>query len=287
VLFFVSVGMLLDPQAVFAEPRLVAGTLAVVLIGKPLIAALVVLVMRYPMKIALAVSVALAQIGEFSFILASLGRSLGVLPAAAMQSVVAVAILSIVVNPLAYRLVGPLDRYIAQLRGRAVASARDEEYDTRGAADGAPGSAVIVGGGPTGRTLARLLGDNGVSVTAIDLNMDNVRALKDEGVRAIYGDAGDRATLEHAGVRQAGLLILTADLAHGREVIQTARTLNPKVQVLARTSHLRDVAALRDAGAAEVFSGEGQVAEALTTSVLRRLGAPGPQMSQMNADRPS
>jgi CPA2 family monovalent cation:H+ antiporter-2 len=281
VLFFVSVGMLLDPQAVLAEPMLVVGTLAVVMIGKPIVAAMVVLAMRYPVKIALAVSVALAQIGEFSFILASLGRSLGVLPAAAMHSVVAVAILSIVVNPLAYRLVSPLDRYIAQMRGRAAAPSRDEDLDARAASEDPAGAAVIVGGGPTGRTLARLLRDNGVSVAAIDLNMDNVRALKGEGIRALYGDAGDRATLEQAGVRRAGLLILAADLAQGREVIRSARALNPKVQVLARTAHLRDVNPLRDAGAAEVFSGEGQVAEALTASVLRRLGSPATRMTEI------
>ena len=284
VLFFVSVGMLLDPQAVLAEPVLVAGTFAVVLVGKPLIAAIVVLAMRYPVKIALAVSVALAQIGEFSFILASLGRSLGVLPVAAMHSLVAVAILSIVLNPLLYRMVGPLDRAVAQLRGRPGSAARDDEGpEPPAAAEDPAGAAVIVGGGPTGRTLARLLRDNGVGVTAIDLNMDNVRALREDGVKALYGDASHIDTLQAAGVGRAGLLILTADLLHATQAIEAARGLNPSIQVLARTTHLRDVAPLREAGAAEVFSGEGQVAQAFTESVLRRLGGPAPQLSAIDS----
>lgn len=110
VLFFVSVGMLLDPRFLLEAPGLIAATTAVVVLGKPLVAGIVVLLLRYPLKVAIAVGIALAQIGEFSFILAARGRDLGVLDRAAMNTVVAVAILSIVANPMLYRLVGPVER---------------------------------------------------------------------------------------------------------------------------------------------------------------------------------
>jgi CPA2 family monovalent cation:H+ antiporter-2 len=107
----------------------------------------------------------------------------------------------------------------------------------------------------------------------IELNMDTVRGLREQGRTAVYGDAAHRETLEHAGIRQAGSLLLTADLSNSEEVIRLARELNPDIAVLARTSHLRDTAALRKAGAQTVFSGEAEVALALTETVLRRLGA--------------
>jgi CPA2 family monovalent cation:H+ antiporter-2 len=117
VLFFVSVGMLLDPRALLASPALVLGSLAIVLIGKPLVAVLAVWIMGYPFRAAVTCGIALAQIGEFSFILASMGRELGVLPAEATNVLVATAIASIVVNPMAYRTIGPIERWGARARG--------------------------------------------------------------------------------------------------------------------------------------------------------------------------
>ena len=113
VLFFVSVGMLLDPSSLWQAPWLVAGALAIVLVGKPFVALVIVWSMRYPLRVALTVAISLSQIGEFSFILATLGRELGVLTAAATNALVATAIVSIVLNPLLYRAVRPIERWIA------------------------------------------------------------------------------------------------------------------------------------------------------------------------------
>jgi CPA2 family monovalent cation:H+ antiporter-2 len=282
VLFFVSVGMLLDPQALAQSPWLIAATLGVVLIGKPLIAFALVLAMRYPIATALSVAVALAQIGEFSFILASLGRDLGIFSPDVTQVLVAVAIISIVLNPVLYRAVAPVGRWLARRTGRP-ALALETTADTpalRAEADSRH-RAVVVGYGPTGRTVARLLAENGVTPTIIDLNMDSIRPLADHGIRAVYGDASHRDTLEQAGVGGASTLILTsAGMAHSEDVIREAREINPAIHVLARTSYLRDVDTLKRAGARDVFAGESEVALAFTESILHRLGATAEQIDR-------
>jgi K+:H+ antiporter len=284
VLFFVSVGMLLDPRFLLAWPGLVAATLAVVLVGKPLAALAIVLLLGYPPRVALAVAVALAQIGEFSFILATLGRFLKVLPDDAANALVAAAIVSITLNPLLYRLVGPAEAWALRrprlgnwLRARVrqpVPSATAPEDD------GSPRHrAVVVGYGPVGRTVARLLRENGVEPTVVELNLDTVRRLREEGVPAVYGDAGRREALAEAGVAKADTLVLSsAGMAGSAEAIRVARELNPDVTVLARAADLRERAALRRAGADRAFSGEGEVALALTEAILRDLGATAEQI---------
>jgi CPA2 family monovalent cation:H+ antiporter-2 len=280
VLFFVSVGMLLDPAALLASPGLVIGALAVVLVGKPLVAILLVWALRYPLRASLTVGIALAQIGEFSFILATMGRELGILTAAATNALVAASIASIVLNPLAYRSIRPIERWIAQrprwwaLLNRPPSVPSDLEAARLEQGGDERHRSVVIGYGPTGRTVVRLLRDNGISPTVIDLNMDAVRALKHDGVSAIYGDATRTDTLEAAGVARAGSLILgSAGMANSAEVIRAARTLNPGVRVLARASYLRDVASLSDAGADRVYSGEGEVALAFIEDILDDLGA--------------
>jgi CPA2 family monovalent cation:H+ antiporter-2 len=256
----------------------------VVLVGKPVAALVVVLMLRYPVKVALAVAVALAQIGEFSFILAALGRDLGVLPPEAMPTIVAVAIVSIVLNPPLYRAMHSAEKWAAD-RPRVWrllnAWARNPGAG-HAHAPSAPAThrAVIVGYGPTGRTLTRLLSDNGLHPTVIELNMETVRRLRDEGIGAVYGDGSHRDVLTAAGVPESRVLIITADVPNIKEVIRLARELNPKLRVLTRTAHLRDVDGLHAAGAHEVFSGEGEVALALTEAVLQRLGATPEQMDR-------
>jgi CPA2 family monovalent cation:H+ antiporter-2 len=139
----------------------------------------------------------------------------------------------------------------------------------------------VVGFGPTGRTLTRLLTENGIEPTVIDLNVDTVRAMRDEGLRAVYGDASRPETLESAGIMQAGTLILaSAGMEQAEAVIRTARQLNPNIYVLARSAYLRDVAILEQAGANKVFSGEGEVALAFAETMLERLGATPEQLDR-------
>jgi CPA2 family monovalent cation:H+ antiporter-2 len=286
VLFFVSVGMLLDPVAILQSPGMLLGALAIVLVGKPLAAWLVLALMRYPARIALPVGAALAQIGEFSFILATLGRQLEVLSAEGVNLVVGTAIVSIVLNPLVYGGMRPLERWVVARSARrhppvsAAAVASDADAAPRTPAH----RAVIVGYGPIGRVVARLLRDNDVDPTIVELNVETVRQLRDEQVHAVYGDAGQRDTLAAAGVARADTLVLSvASLAGSAACIEHARDLNPHVTVLARASSLRELAELHDAGADRVYSGEGEVALALTEAVLQRLRATPEQIERERA----
>jgi CPA2 family monovalent cation:H+ antiporter-2 len=276
VLFFVSVGMLLQPAALLDQPLLVGGTLAVVTAGKPLVAFAITWLMRYPLATSLAVAVALAQIGEFSFMLAGVGRDLGLLTADANNVIVAVAILSIVLNPILFRAVAPLDRWARRhpRLHRLLDRSRVLHADAPPVHADPAHRAVVVGFGPTGRTATRLLRENGLEPTVIDLNLNAIRELREQGLHGVYGDATHRDTLVQAGTRDAANLILTsAGMSDAREVIRNAKELNPSIHVLARAAYLRDVPALRSLGAEQVATAEGEVALALTELILQRLGA--------------
>ncbi len=289
VLFFVSVGMLLDLGSLMDSPGLLAGAVAIVLVGKPVVALVLVWGMNYPVRAALTVGIALAQIGEFSFILATIGRELGILTPAATNTIVATSIVSIVLNPVAYRAIEPVERW---LRARPRLWARlNRESPVESGAGGVTRErtdpnhrAVVIGFGPTGRTVVRLLRDNGIQPTVIELNMDAVRTLREDGVDAIYGDATRLETLEAGGMARAATLILgSAGMTSGTEVIRAARQLNPGVRVLARAPYLRDVAALKEAGADTVYSGEGEVALAFIEDILDALGATPEQIDRERA----
>jgi len=277
VLFFVSVGMLLNPGTLLENPPLALGTLGVVMVGKPLAAFLITWVLRYPLATSLSVAVALAQIGEFSFMLSRVGTDLGLLTSEASNVIVAVAIFTIVLNPILYRATKPVDRWTLAypwLRKVLDRSGPPEAADTPVSRVDAAHRAIVVGYGPTGRTVARLLRDNGFDVTVVDLNVHTVRELREQGVPAVYGDATHRGTLAQAGAAHTDNLILTsAGMADGREAIRNAKELNPDIHVLARALYLRDLPALRNAGAEGVVSAEGEVGLALTEMILQRLGA--------------
>jgi CPA2 family monovalent cation:H+ antiporter-2 len=275
VLFFVSVGMLFDPGQLMQTPLLLLATLGVVLIGKPMAAFAIVTLMRYGSKIAFGVAVALAQIGEFSLILAALGDMLGVLAPGATNVVVAAAIISITLTPALYRLLKPMEAWLSLSRGWRLLNPRKK---TDGAQDGGhspPGyRAVVVGFGPIGQTVSRLLRDGGLDPVVVETNLDTVRRVRSEGYRAVYGDAAREEVLESAGVRDALALVISGPAAdESADIIRAARVMNPNVRVLARSYYLRDTSAMRRAGANEVFSGEGEVALAITEYLLGELGA--------------
>jgi CPA2 family monovalent cation:H+ antiporter-2 len=130
-----------------------------------------------------------------------------------------------------------------------------------------PNRCILVGYGPVGKIVRRLLEERGADITVIDLNLDTVRLLRAEGVRAIYGDVLRPGTLEEAGIATAGSLILSADIEDAAEIIRQARLLSPDLRVLVRCAHLRDAAALRRAGATVVAAGEAEVGVALAEAV--------------------
>jgi CPA2 family monovalent cation:H+ antiporter-2 len=265
VLFFVSVGMLVEPSFVLREPLLVAVTLALVVLVKPAVSALLLVLFGRRARSALAIAAGRGQIGEFSFILAALGGELGVLPARASSALTAASILSITLNPLLLRFAPRAD---ALLPERVPAEAKAQTAPTSRA------RVVLVGFGPIGRTLARLLEDNGIEPSIIELNLDTVRELRAAGGRAVYGDATRLETLEEAGLADAVGLILTAPVEGGADaVVRRARERNPRLFVVARSNYLTEAPPLRRAGADVVFSGEGEIALAITEFTLTRLGA--------------
>jgi len=282
VLFFLSVGMLLRPMALLEHPAFVLAALFIVLVGKPATAAVVTWAMRYPLRTTLSVAVSLAQIGEFSFMLVTLGRTLGVVPADALDVVVATAIISITLNPLAFRGIEPLTTKLGQIR--FFRSEPIEASDIGASSSLDPGGrAIVIGHGPTGRTVTRLLRENGISPTIVELNIDAVRQLRENGISAVYGDASHTDTLVSAGLRHASTLIVSGADTGSPAIIQSARSINPTAHIFVRSAYLRDVPPLRQAGAEQVFAGEGEVALAMTEAVLRRLGATPDQIDRERA----
>lgn len=277
VLFFVSVGMLFDPRSLVRVPHLIAVVLAVVVIGKPLAALVTVRLLGVPLGTAGPVGAAFSQVGEFSFILGTVARQLGLLDDAGWNALVAAAIISISLNPTIYRWARRLTSSVPPFAPAAAGE--------RPAVD--PQRCILVGYGPVGRIVHRLLTDRGALVTVIDLNLDTVRQLKAAGLTALYADVLRPGTLEQAGIATAGSLVLSADLEDGAEIIRQARLLNPELRVLARCSHLRDAPALKRAGASVVAAGEAEVGvalvEAMTAENVTDGGAQGDQRQSVRA----
>jgi CPA2 family monovalent cation:H+ antiporter-2 len=282
VVFFVSVGMLLNPAELGSQLPLLLIGLAAVMVVKPLAAAITLFALRHSSRIAVRVPAALAQIGEFSFILANFGRELRLLPETTTNVVVAVSILSILLNPMAARLVPHAERWLARWASRGNAANRGEDQPQSSSLI-AEDRAVVIGHGPTGQMVARLLRENAVSPTIVELNLETVRELRQDDLSAVYGDARVAETLILAGVRHAANLIISVATPDASEIVRTARELNPRIRVLARAGYLRDVPSLRAAGAEETFSGEGEVALAMTEAVLARLGATPEQIDRERA----
>jgi monovalent cation:H+ antiporter-2, CPA2 family len=264
VLFFVSVGMLLDPTTLWTNRWPILATLGVVLFGKALAAFFVVRVLRHPVHTALVVAIALAQIGEFSFIVAALGKKLGVFPQIATETVVAVAILSITLNPVLFRLVGPLGRWLSRDAPAQKNPIGEDDGRER---------AIVVGHGPVGRALAKLLAEHGIAPTIVELNHETVKALESEGVSVVHGDASRPAVLEAAGVERARSLLFAASGAPPEMAIRTARELNPEIRILVRSEYLSEIDAAHEAGADIVVSAEREVAFAMAEQLLGELDA--------------
>ena len=281
VLFFVSVGMLFEPAALLQSPWLLLATLAIILLAKPITVCIGVLLLGKPLPVAVAVALSLTHIGEFSFILAALGRQLGVMPDEAANTLVAAAIVSITLSPLLYRLKRPITRWLTGRR-HAASTADDIVMDIVMPENVAPSHrAIVVGYGPVGQTVTQLLFDNAIDPTVIELNLDTIRRLRTFDVRAVYGDASRPEILAEAGIKRSEHLILTSGSGSvDEEIVRVAKELNPDVRILARSQYVHQLPRLRRAGAEDVFSAEGEVALAFTARILERLGATGEQIDR-------
>jgi CPA2 family monovalent cation:H+ antiporter-2 len=273
VLFFVSVGMLFDPRVLVESPLQVLGVVAIILVGKSLAAFLLVLALRYPVNTAITVSASLAQIGEFSFILAALGISLGLLPEMGQNLILAGAIVSIAVNPLMFKLVGPLqDRVLsASERARKMARSPDPlaELPTTVTHERLTGQVVLVGYGRVGKRIAQALDSQGVHYVVAEQNRDIVDHLRRRDQPAVAGNAAEPAVLIQAHIARAAMLVIaTPDTFHVRAMIDTAKTLNPAIRCVVRTHNEEEARLLREETGGTVLVGEHELARSMARHVL-------------------
>jgi CPA2 family monovalent cation:H+ antiporter-2 len=279
VLFFVSVGMLFDPSVVLERPLELLGVLFVIVVGKSLAAFAIVLAFGYPVRTALTISASLAQIGEFSFILAGLGVALGLLPPTGRDLVLAGALLSITFNPFAFGMIAPMTRWLDQHprvaallerrhRRRVPATSAAQTADLRG-------HAVIVGYGRVGSVVGRALEAQGLKFAVIERNQRIVADLRAREVVAIQGDASAKGVLDLAAVEHARLVIIASpDGFQARRVLELARDRNPRIGVVIRTHSSSELAYLIRQGVDRAVMGELELALEMTDYALRTLGVP-------------
>ncbi|NBU58844.1 MAG: sodium:proton antiporter [Betaproteobacteria bacterium] len=280
VLFFVSVGMLFDPMVLIEHPLQVLGTTLVIVVGKSIAAGVLVLALRYPLGTALTVSASLAQIGEFSFILATLGKTLGVLPDEAASLIVAGAIVSIAINPLLFGTIEPVRRWA--LARSAMARELDARSDPLAELPIATESAfladhvVLVGYGDVGRQVATELEVAGVPFVVVEEDRGLVESLRQRGYKAVLGDAREAMTLVQAHVATARLLILAvAEPTMGALALRNSRRLQPEIKVLARAGSSEESQRLREAGATGAVDPARATGETLARDALALLRVTG------------
>jgi CPA2 family monovalent cation:H+ antiporter-2 len=274
VLFFVSVGMLFDPAILVEQPLAVLATVAIILVGKSLAAIALVLVLRYPARTALMVAASLAQIGEFSFILAGLGMSLGLLPKEGQSLIVAGALISIAMNPFVFSAFESVHKWMsrrAMLAGRAepppnalaeLPMSTDPKF--------LAGQVVLVGWGRVGKRIAEALGRKGIPYVVVEENREFVAILRERGIPAVWGDATEAEVLVQGHIARArALVVATPETVLVRKMISVARQLNPGIQVVIRSHNLQEAELLERDEAGTVFVGEIELARAMTEHVLK------------------
>jgi CPA2 family monovalent cation:H+ antiporter-2 len=278
VLFFLSVGMLFDPTVLVREPLAVLAVLAIIMIGKSAAAFAIVLLFRHPLRTALTVSASLAQIGEFSFILASLGAVLGLMPPDGRDLILAGAILSIALNPLTFAGVAPLTRFFeARPRLLALLERRGAERHRKTVSPltGLDNHAILVGYGRVGGAIGPTLKQQGLALAVIErdhIMLGNAQSLD---IPTLEGDAAAPGVLEAAGLAQARLLVVaTPDSFQARRIVELARELKPGIDIVVRTHSEGEFEKLESMGVGRVVMGERELARGMTEYALRSLGVP-------------
>jgi CPA2 family monovalent cation:H+ antiporter-2 len=277
VLFFVSVGMLFDPSILVREPVPVLLTVLIILFGKSIAAFAIVRLAGYPNSTALTISASLAQIGEFSFILANLGVALLLLPEAGRDLILAGAIVSILLNPLMF---AGLDVLFAKPEESEAAEAGEEEAEgprepirPTNLAD----HVVLVGHGRVGRYLSSVLRERSTPLFVIEDNSDIVSNLKAQGVEALSGNAADPEIIAAANLGKARcLLVAIPDAFEGGQVVQQARAINADLPIIARAHSEDEIAHLMKHGASLVIMGEHEIAKAMASNIERAASAAAP-----------
>ena len=271
VLFFVSVGMLFDPGIVLREPGPLLATLAIIMIGKSVAAYAIVRAFGHPPSMGLTISASLAQIGEFSFILAGLGVGLGVLPETGRDLILAGAIISIMLNPLAFSLV---DRLRPAVEPRPAGIAAEAPAAEESPVDLQPteltGHAVVIGFGRVGSVVAAGLQHAGHPVLVIEERSEVAHVARDKGMDVRVGNAADPLVLAAAKLAEAKLLLVAVPGAFDAgQVVEQARAANPNLTIIARAHSDAEVDYLTGLGANLTIMGEREIARAMLEQALR------------------
>lgn len=276
ILFFVSVGMLFDPHILIERPLHILAVIAIIMIGKTLAAMALVLFFRYPINTALTVGASLAQIGEFSFILATLGVSLGLLTLEAQNLILAGALFSITLNSFVFSAIEPVQRWIRERSHLARLLERSgdplamlpDEVDQAYLRD----QVVIVGYGGVGRRITENLIDQNIKVVIAEENREIVEKLRQSNIAAVSGVATEPGVLIQAHIMHARLLVISPmDILDIHRIVDIAKQLNPQIQVLICAESKEEAAIIRDENIGEVFYAKEEMAKNMSHHILNQI----------------
>lgn len=261
VLFFVSVGMLFDPMILVREPLTVIATLAIIVFGKSIAAFMLVKMFGHSKRTALTISVSLAQIGEFAFILAGLGISLGLLSEHGRNLVLAGAILSIMFNPLLFTL---LEKYLAKTETIEDQSVEEAVEDEKQIPFDLCNHALLVGYGRVGSLLGEKLQAAGIPLVVIENSRPRVEALRDQGISTVLGNAANQEVMDLARLDCARWLLVTIPNGYeAGEIVASARVKRPNIEIIARAHYDDEVTYILERGADRVVMGEREIANSM------------------------
>jgi CPA2 family monovalent cation:H+ antiporter-2 len=275
VLFFVSVGMLFEPAILIEQPFSVLAVVAIIVLGKSIAAMIITLALRYPLNTALTVAASLAQIGEFSFILAGLGVSLGILPTQGMSLILAGALISIAINPLVFSMIKPFKEWalgFSQL-ARQFEKRTDpfSELPMSTERKYLEGQVVLVGYGRVGKRIAKALTDSNIPFVVAEENREVVEDLRKKGTPAVSGDASEPEVLIQAHIANASMLVIaTPDTIDVRKMVETAKLLQPKIEIVVRTHNEDESKFLREENIGKVFYGEEELANGMCEFIVEQ-----------------
>ena len=275
VLFFVSVGMLFEPAILVEKPLSVLVVVAVIVLGKSIAAMMITLALRYPLNTALTVAASLAQIGEFSFILAGLGVSLGILPAEGMSLILAGALISMAINPMIFSLIKPLQTWLLRVSELARHYEKNtglfSELPMTTEAKYLAGQVVLVGYGRVGKKIAKVLSDKNIPFVVAEQNRELVENLRKKGIPAVSGNASEPSVLIQAHIANAAMLVIaTPDTIDVRKMVKAAKMLQPEIKIVIRTHHEDESKFLREEHLGKVFYGEEELANGMSAFIVEQ-----------------
>lgn len=276
ILFFVSVGMLFDPSILVEEPLRILAVVAIIMVGKTLAAMALVLFFRYPINTALTVGASLAQIGEFSFILATLGLSLGLLTPDAQNLILAGALFSITLNSFVFSAIEPVQRWIRERSHLARMLERSgdplamlpDEVDQAYLRD----QVVIIGYGGVGRRISENLMQQNIKVVIAEENREIVEKLRAQGIAAVSGEATEPNVLIQAHIQHARLLVISPmDILDIHRIVDISKQLNPEIQVLICAESKEEAVVIREENIGEVFYAKEEMAKNMSHHILSQI----------------